>query len=59
MVKQFVEDKVCFGFKHIAIQHCSKKPTKNIPYTWIFSENFNLSNRPEFLQEIRDRGLMY
>lgn len=53
------EDKTCFFFKSIAIQHGAKKPTKNIPYTWIFSENFNLSNRPEFLQEIKDRDLMY
>jgi hypothetical protein len=54
-----VEDKSCMFFKCIAINHGSKKPTKNIPYTWIFSDSFNLSNRPEFLKEIVDRGLMY
>lgn len=53
------EDKTCFMWKHIAIQHGAKRPTKQIPYTWIFSENFNLSNRPEYLQEIKDRKLMY
>lgn len=54
-----VEDKTCFFFKAIAIHHGSKKPTKNIPYTWIFPDNFNLSDRPEFLEETRFRGLMY
>jgi hypothetical protein len=53
------EDKTCFMYKHIAITHGAKRPTSNIPYTWIFSDTFNLSNRLEFLQEIRDRGLMY
>lgn len=53
------EDKTCFFFKHIAISHGAKKPTKQIPYTWIFSEDFNLSNRPEFLNEIDNKGLMY
>jgi hypothetical protein len=53
------EDKTCFFWKSISIHHGAKKPTKNIPYTWIFSDSFNLSNRPEFLQEIIDRGLMY
>lgn len=53
------EDQSCFFWKHIAIHHGAKKPTHQIPYTWIFSENFNLSNRPEFLQEIKDKGMMY
>lgn len=54
-----VEDKTCFFWKRISINHGAKKATKNIPYTWIFSDTFNLANRPEFLQEIKDRGLMY
>jgi hypothetical protein len=54
-----VEDKTCFFWKHISIQHGAKKPTKNIPYTWIFSDNFNLSNHSDFLVNIHDRKLMY
>jgi len=54
-----VEDKTCFFWKHISIQHGAKKPTKNIPYTWIFSDRFNLSNNLDFLQNINDRNLMY
>jgi hypothetical protein len=53
-----VEDKTCFFWKHIAISHGEKKPTHQIPYTWIFSDTFNLSNRFEFLQEIKDRNMM-
>jgi hypothetical protein len=41
-----VEDKTCFFFKHIAITHDVKSPTKRIPYTWIFPENFNLAKHP-------------
>ena len=54
-----IEDKLCFWYKNIAINHGAKKPTKQIPYTWIFPDNFNLSNRPEFLDEIKDKNLMY
>jgi hypothetical protein len=54
-----VEDKTCFFWKHIGIHHGAKKPTKNIPYTWIFSDNFNLSNHSDFLQNIQERNLMY
>ena len=41
------EDKTCFFYKHIAITHGVKKPTKRIPYNWIFPNNFNLANHPE------------
>ena len=54
-----VEDKTCFFFKAISIRHGAKKPTKQIPYTWIFSDTFNLSNRPEFLDEIKNKNQMY
>ena len=37
-----VEDKTCFFYKHIAISHGIKNPTKRIPYTWIFPEDFSL-----------------
>lgn len=53
------EDKTCFFWKHISITHGAKKPTKNIPYTWIFDDKFNLSNYPNFLDNIRTRNLMY
>ncbi len=54
-----IEDKSCFFYKALAIHHGAKRPTKQIPYTWIFPDNFNLANRPEFLDEIKSRGLMY
>jgi hypothetical protein len=54
-----VEDKTCFFWKHIAISHGEKRPTKNIPYTWIFPDSFSLSNGPQFLQEVSARDLMY
>jgi len=54
-----VEDKTCFFWKHIAISHGEKRPTKNIPYTWIFDSKFNLSNRPDFIDGIVQRELMY
>jgi hypothetical protein len=54
-----VEDKSCFAAKHIFISHNAKKPTHKIPYTWIFSEDFNLSNDPKFLDYIRASGRMY
>jgi hypothetical protein len=37
-----VEDKTCFFYKHIAISHGVKSPTKRIPYTWIFPKEFSL-----------------
>lgn len=37
-----IEDKTCFFYKHIAISHDVKSPTKRIPYTWIFPETFSL-----------------
>ena len=37
-----IEDKTCFFYKHIAISHGVKKPTKRIPYEWIFPTNFSL-----------------
>ena len=37
-----IEDKTCFFYKHIAITHGVKSPTKRIPYTWIFPETFSL-----------------
>jgi hypothetical protein len=49
-----VEDKTCFWWKWVAINHGAKRPTKQIPYTWIFPDNFNLADRPEFLNEIVD-----
>ena len=54
-----VEDKTCFFWKWVAIHHGAKKPTKQIPYTWIFPDNFNLANNPEFLSGIKYKGLMY
>ena len=42
-----VEDKTCFAFKHIAISHSVKSPTKRIPYNWIFPNSFNLAKHPE------------
>jgi len=54
-----VEDKTCFFWKHIAISHGEKRPTKNIPYTWIFDSKFNLGNNPDFLDQIIQRELMY
>ena len=40
------EDKTCFFYKHIAITHSVKKPTKRIPYNWIFPNEFNLAKHP-------------
>jgi hypothetical protein len=56
-----IEDKTCFFWKHIAISHGEKKPTKNIPYTWIFPDNFSLAkqNQEQFLETIQYRSLMY
>jgi hypothetical protein len=54
-----VEDKTCFFWKHIAISHGEKRPTKNIPYTWIFPSSFSLANDNSFLNSIEQRQLMY
>jgi hypothetical protein len=54
-----VEDKTCFFWKHIAISHGEKRPTKNIPYTWIFPSTFSLANHNSFLGGIEQRQLMY
>jgi hypothetical protein len=53
-----IEDKTCLFWKHIAINHGQKKPTKNIPYGWIFPITFNLGNHPDFLQNLRDKNLL-
>jgi len=37
-----IEDKTCFFYKHIAINHGVKSPTKRIPYEWIFPKDFSL-----------------
>jgi hypothetical protein len=42
-----LEDKTCFAYKHIAISHGIKSPTKRIPYTWIFDPTFDLAKHPE------------
>ena len=39
-----VEDKTCFFYKHIAINHGVKSPTKRIPYEWIFPSDFSLKD---------------
>ena len=52
------EDKTCFFWKRVAIHHGEKKPTKNIPYGWIFPTDFNLSNHGDFLDNIKERGLL-
>lgn len=55
-----IEDKTCFFWKHIAISHGEKKPTKNIPYTWIFPDRFSLGdNNQQFLETVTERSLMY
>ncbi len=64
MMKTYQEEiasyeKTCFFWKHISIHHGAKKPTKNIPYTWIFSDGFNLSNHTDFLENVKERNLMY
>lgn len=53
------EDKLCLFYKHIAISHGAKRPTKNIPYGWIFPISYNLGNYPDFLNRIKERQLMY
>ena len=42
-----VEDKTCLFYKHIAINHGVKSPTKRIPYQWIFPETFDLAKRKD------------
>lgn len=39
-----VEDKTCFFYKHMAISHGAKRPTKRIPRDWIFPEDFKLES---------------
>lgn len=41
-----LEDKTCFFYKHIAISHGIKSPTKRIPYGWIFDNEFDLAKHP-------------
>ena len=38
-----VEDKTCFFYKHMAITHGEKRPTKRIPRDWIFPKEFRLA----------------
>jgi hypothetical protein len=42
-----VEDKTCLYYKHVAINHGVKSPTKRIPYTWIFPDTFDLAKRED------------
>jgi hypothetical protein len=42
-----LEDKTCFQYKHIAISHGVKSPTKRIPYNWIFANDFDLAKRSD------------
>jgi hypothetical protein len=53
------EDKTCFFAKYLAYKIGSKKPTPKIPYTWIFSDSFNLSDNIKYLDYIKERGWMY
>jgi hypothetical protein len=53
-----VEDKTCLWWKWVAIHHGAKRPTKNIPYSWIFPTTFNLGNHPDFLQNLQNRNLL-
>lgn len=39
-----IEDKTCFFYKHMAISHGAKRPTKRIPRDWIFPEEFKLES---------------
>lgn len=41
------EDKTCFFFKHVSVKHGTKKPTKRIPYNWIFPDSFDLAKRAD------------
>lgn len=40
-----IEDKTCFFYKHMAISHGAKRPTKRIPRDWIFPEEFKLESQ--------------
>lgn len=42
-----IEDKTCLFYKHIAINHGVKSPTKRIPYNWIFPNSFDLAKHPD------------
>jgi len=37
-----LEDKLCFFYKHIAITKGVKQTTKQIPYSWVYPENWSL-----------------
>jgi hypothetical protein len=37
-----IEDKACFFYKHIAIRHGVKQTTKQVPYNWIYPDNWSL-----------------
>ena len=39
-----IEDKTCFFYKHMAISHGAKRPTKRIPRDWIFPKEFKLES---------------
>jgi hypothetical protein len=39
-----IEDKTCFFYKHMAISHGAKRPTKRIPRDWIFPREFKLES---------------
>jgi hypothetical protein len=39
-----IEDKTCFFYKHMAISHGAKRPTKRIPRDWIFPKEFQLES---------------
>ncbi len=40
-----VEDKTCFFYKHMAITHGEKRPTKRIPREWMFPKEFRLATQ--------------
>jgi hypothetical protein len=37
-----LEDKLCMHYKFMAIHHGVKKQTKQIPYSWVYPENWSL-----------------
>lgn len=39
-----IEDKTCFFYKHMAVSHGAKRPTKRIPRDWIFPKEFKLES---------------
>jgi hypothetical protein len=44
------EDKTCFAWKHLAIGRGEKRPTKRIPYNWIFPDSFDLAKRSDSIK---------